>query len=69
MEGLSSTNEEGERRRSKAEGGGGAGVKPEPRVPFCRAGADVANMWLPAWAPENQRVETAKRVIVFAGKG
>ncbi|CAM9797370.1 unnamed protein product, partial [Scytosiphon promiscuus] len=40
-----------------------------PRVPFCRAGADVANMWLPVWDPDNAMVQTAKRVVVFGGKG
>ncbi|CBJ48702.1 RecName: Full=Actin-fragmin kinase; Short=AFK [Ectocarpus siliculosus] len=40
-----------------------------PRVPFCRAGADVANMWMPVWNPDSQLVETAKRVVVFGGRG
>ena len=62
----------------KIEGGGGTnaapdvlgiGVNPEPRVPFCRTEADVGNMWFPAWDPDNQRIQTAKRVLVFGGKG
>lgn len=40
-----------------------------PKIPFCRAGADVVNIWLPVWDPDNQVVETAERVVVFGGKG
>lgn len=42
---------------------------PVPKVPFCRAGADVVNMWVPVWNRDNQDVETAKRVVVFGGRG
>ncbi|CAM9432539.1 unnamed protein product [Ectocarpus sp. 6 AP-2014] len=48
---------------------GGSGMMQLPRVPFCRAGADVANMWMPVWNPDSQLVETAKRVVVFGGRG
>lgn len=47
----------------------GSDIAHVPRVPFCRAGADVANMWLPVWDPDNTMVQTAKRVVVFGGKG
>lgn len=40
-----------------------------PQVPFCRAGADVGNMWLPVWDDDTQKMEKAKRVVVFGGKG
>lgn len=40
-----------------------------PKVPFCRAGADVANMWMPVWDSDSQTMVTAKRVLVFGGKG
>lgn len=48
---------------------GGSGMMQLPRVPFCRAGADVANMWMTVWNPDSQLVETAKRVVVFGGRG
>lgn len=48
---------------------GGSEMMQLPRVPFCRAGADVANMWMPVWNPDSQLVETAKRVVVFGGRG
>ncbi|CAM9724991.1 unnamed protein product [Pylaiella littoralis] len=47
----------------------GSGVAPVPKVPFCRAGADVANMWMPVWNVDSQRMEMSKRVVVFGGKG
>lgn len=47
----------------------GSGTLPVPKVPFCRAGADVANMWMPVWDRDNQAVATAKRVVVFGGRG
>lgn len=49
--------------------GGRNGVLPVPRVPFCRTGANVANMWMPVWDSGNQVMETAKRVVVSGGKG
>ncbi|CAM9536590.1 unnamed protein product [Ectocarpus sp. 4 AP-2014] len=48
---------------------GGSGMMQLPRVPFCRAGANVANMWMPVWNPDSQLVEAAKRVVVFGGRG
>ena len=51
-------------------GGGGGGTSERvPKVPFCRAGADVANMWMPVWDSDSQTMVTAKRVVVFGGKG
>lgn len=50
-------------------GEGGEGFTPVPKVPFCRAGADVANVWMPVFDPDNQDMETAKRVVVFGGRG
>eukprot|EP00752_Nemacystus_decipiens_P005537 g5009.t1 len=53
-----------------ATGGGGGGTSERvPKVPFCRAGADVANMWMPVWDSDSQTMVTAKRVVVFGGKG
>eukprot|EP00903_Cladosiphon_okamuranus_P007945 g7670.t1 len=52
------------------EGAGGGGIMMRaPKVPFCRAGADVANMWMPVWDSDSQAMVKAKRVVVFGGKG
>lgn len=49
--------------------GATAGMLPVPSVPFCRAGADVGTMWLPVWDSDSKRMEKAKRIVVFGGKG
>lgn len=49
--------------------GGTAGTTTVPTVPFCRAGADVGTIWLPVWDSDSQRMQNAKRIVVFGGKG
>lgn len=61
------TNDDMEHHGSFQEGGND--VSNGPQVPFCRAYANVANIWLPIQDEDTRRTDRVKRVIIFGGKG